>query len=336
MATNTFFSTNQVWQNGVRQLETSDPVLGGPDGVSNTAPRQLAWRTDFLLGALELVFGKFMLESGGLPVKLVTPVNSGGTGLVSIGNGNYLRGGPNNTFVQVTPKEMIDGLNVIVRFSTIPDSNQGPVIYVDRIGYMEWQTFGSWSGYATVDIGALVIGTTIAARAKEIELIGGTFSKSKYPGLWAWAQANGHVVAANVWRNKIFKFVDLGGDNFKAPDLRDTFIRATGTDTDSANARELGSYQGDAMRRLYGSFAGVSYSTYSNQPGSHWFNDQPLFKRINDGDTGWTYPQVTIDASQSTLQMRTTAIRFDTAMVSPTSTETRSSNTAFHLRLCSF
>lgn len=37
-----------VWEIGIRQIETSDPVMGGINGVTNTAPRQLANRTLFL------------------------------------------------------------------------------------------------------------------------------------------------------------------------------------------------------------------------------------------------------------------------------------------------
>lgn len=229
---------------------------------------------------------------------------------------------------------IVDGIKVV---GSTPSTKIGDVVYViDKACFMRWQTIGSWTGYASDALMSKVDGTTVNPAPNEIDLIGGTYSKSSYPALWAKVQVNNHVVAANVWRDKIFKFVDLGGDNFKVPDLRNTFIRATGTDADSSNARELGSYQGDAMRRLYGAFSGISYSSYSNEPGSSWFNDQPLFKRINDGDTGWTNSQVTTDASQSTLRMRTTAIRFDTAMVSPASTETRTVNTAFHLRLCAY
>ena len=39
-----------VWEPGVRQIETSDPVMGGANGVTNTAPRQLANRTLYLKG----------------------------------------------------------------------------------------------------------------------------------------------------------------------------------------------------------------------------------------------------------------------------------------------
>ena len=41
-----------IWES-VRQLETSDPVMGGENGVSNTAPRQLANRTFWLKTELD-------------------------------------------------------------------------------------------------------------------------------------------------------------------------------------------------------------------------------------------------------------------------------------------
>lgn len=38
----------EIWEDGIRQLETTDPVVGGEDGVDNIAPRQLANRTLWL------------------------------------------------------------------------------------------------------------------------------------------------------------------------------------------------------------------------------------------------------------------------------------------------
>lgn len=41
------------WEDGIYQLETSDPVLGGPDGIDNLQARQLANRTGYLKGKIE-------------------------------------------------------------------------------------------------------------------------------------------------------------------------------------------------------------------------------------------------------------------------------------------
>ncbi|WP_208454916.1 gp53-like domain-containing protein [Burkholderia multivorans] len=41
------------WEDGIYQLETSDPVVGGPDGIDNLQAKQLANRTRYLKKAIE-------------------------------------------------------------------------------------------------------------------------------------------------------------------------------------------------------------------------------------------------------------------------------------------
>ncbi|MCY9846693.1 phage tail protein [Pectobacterium jejuense] len=41
-------SENPLWVDGIYQIETSDPVAGGPDGVSNRQAKELASRTSYL------------------------------------------------------------------------------------------------------------------------------------------------------------------------------------------------------------------------------------------------------------------------------------------------
>lgn len=51
---------------GVYQLETTDPVLGGPGGISNAQAQALANRTLYLKDAIEALSGEdIMAESGG-------------------------------------------------------------------------------------------------------------------------------------------------------------------------------------------------------------------------------------------------------------------------------
>lgn len=42
-----------TWESGVYQIETTDPVVGGPDGVSNVQAKQLGNRTAYLKQKLE-------------------------------------------------------------------------------------------------------------------------------------------------------------------------------------------------------------------------------------------------------------------------------------------
>lgn len=41
------------WEDGIYQIEVSDPVLGGPDGISNRQAKQLASRTSYLKQKVE-------------------------------------------------------------------------------------------------------------------------------------------------------------------------------------------------------------------------------------------------------------------------------------------
>ncbi|EJA4342547.1 phage tail protein, partial [Escherichia coli] len=41
------------WEDGIYQIEVSDPVLGGPDGISNRQGKQLASRTLYLKQQVE-------------------------------------------------------------------------------------------------------------------------------------------------------------------------------------------------------------------------------------------------------------------------------------------
>jgi len=43
-----YLNETPAWEEGIRMLETTDPVLGGPDGPDNIAPSQLANRTGWL------------------------------------------------------------------------------------------------------------------------------------------------------------------------------------------------------------------------------------------------------------------------------------------------
>lgn len=57
-------SETSVWEAGIRQLDEADPVQGGPGGVSNLQPRQLANRTLYLKNLVEaLGTGKLDIAS---------------------------------------------------------------------------------------------------------------------------------------------------------------------------------------------------------------------------------------------------------------------------------
>lgn len=65
------------WTPGVYQLETSDPVLGGPDGIDNLQAKQLANRTRWLRNQ-KLSRGDFGLGGSSAPVAAVDTVGLAG------------------------------------------------------------------------------------------------------------------------------------------------------------------------------------------------------------------------------------------------------------------
>lgn len=139
-------------------------------------------------------------------------------------------------------------MNVIPYLSAIPSQKIADAALIKGIGLMEWVEVtgaGAFIGYRSLRCGALEFGTTTAPRGYEADLVGGLGSKTTQASIWAWAQEQGHSVAAASWSAKVFKFADVDGNTFRFPDMRDIFPRFMGTDADTLAARALGSLQGD-------------------------------------------------------------------------------------------
>lgn len=54
-----------TWESTINQIETTDPVLGGTDGVVNKGPRQLANRTQYLKKHVDNVEAAMSSAAGG-------------------------------------------------------------------------------------------------------------------------------------------------------------------------------------------------------------------------------------------------------------------------------
>jgi len=91
--------------------------------------------------------------------------------------------------------------------------------------------------------GRTVYGHTVVPLANEIDAVGGIVSKSAYAGLWGYALENNLVVSETDWADNIGArwFVDVSDSQFRVPDLRNYFLRFTGTVAGSGNVRGLGS-----------------------------------------------------------------------------------------------
>lgn len=206
-------------------------------------------------------------------------------------------------------------------YPTAPATNVGPLVYViDRQQILHWQTVGSFTGYISPDVGRFIWGTSVTARPDEVDLIGQTVDRTnaRFRALIAWAEANSHMVASGSWVAGTFKFSVISGNNVRLPDLRNQFIRATGTDADTANARALGSLQGDAIRNIKGTYGNAAWRDQSNSWGE---------------ETGAFRAEYRAGVSAGGSNNMGTVLTFDAARVVPTSTENRPVNTALHPRI---
>src|SRR5450830_170553 len=128
----------------------------------------------------------------------------------------------------------------------IPAEKAQDVIYIIGVGMMEWVDVvgtGAFSGYRCLEVGRPEFGSTASPRGYELDMTGGLAPKAAYASLWAWAQQNGHSVTTATWTAKVFKFADVDATYFRLPDLRDMFLRFTGTNADTSAVRALGSNQ---------------------------------------------------------------------------------------------
>ncbi len=137
----------------------------------------------------------------------------------------------------------------IPKFATRPVTNVGPVIYVeDQMTLMHWVSTAFFTGYRSPFSGKLEFGWTPTPLPWQVEAIGNTLNETDHGGVIARFRESGLTVALGSWVAGEYKIADMGGGEWKAPDMRDMFLRFTGTDADTANARILGSKQGDAFK----------------------------------------------------------------------------------------
>lgn len=157
----------------------------------------------------------------------------------------------------------------IYSINALPNTDKGPIIVAETAEIWRWAASAYFTGYRSPLCGRPVDGHTAAPLPSEVDATGGVLSKTAYAGLWGYAQENSLVLTQANWTASIggHYFVDVDANTFRVPDLRNMFRRYTGTDADTANARALGSFKSDTLKKHAHNLS----SATSSQGGSLWY-----------------------------------------------------------------
>ncbi|WP_368649967.1 hypothetical protein ABRY95_13745 [Castellaniella ginsengisoli] len=231
----------------------------------------------------------------------------------------------NNVVDTARASQYFDALVQTIRSQAIPGmtfaevdalvDDQGPIIVTD-MGCMPWvwTETAYFEGYRNPLCATIPQHFAATARAWEMPVTGGVWSESdpKQRRLIAWFREQGLTVASESWAKGWGRIADLGGGDWKAPDLQDVFLRMAGTDADTANARTTGTYQADALQNITGT------------TGRYWGVD------ATPSDSGaFAYTNKTTSQLSSTSgPAYPSRSSFDASRVARTSTETRSASSA--------
>lgn len=271
-------SESAVWESGIYQLEVTDPVLGGPTGVSNTQAKQLGNRTlwlkqevDSLVDSVDdLISAVSIIESDVAAIK--------NTGLLTNGLMSFNKGVEKITSPSaITSANVAGKLYVIAPSSglvnvSLPSALTYPAGAMITIAVVEGSTSYpnamvsfTGSGSTLVNYSYLNIGDSVTVVANPdtnewIFLPGRTdipigvvvdCLTTDIP--YGYLVANGATVSRTSYKrlfNKIGVTYGIGDgvSTFNLPDCRGVFRRGLDSGRGFDSGRILGSYQADELK----------------------------------------------------------------------------------------
>lgn len=208
--------------------------------------------------------------------------------------------------------------------ASLPTTDKGPIYVAERKDIWTWVNTAYYTGYRSPLCGAIEYGHTTSPLPWQLDAMGGRVLKSDHPRLLAYAQENALLVPAASWVAGALVYADEG-TQIRLPDLQNMFLRFTGADVDTANARVLGKRQADASQKVMGTInarGGIADST-----GSLTSADGAFSFSFRKGQVG------NFNVALGTTAAINDLIQLDTSTVIRTASETRPLSTAVVPRL---
>ncbi|HGO6308130.1 TPA: phage tail protein [Neisseria gonorrhoeae] len=274
------------WETGIYQLETSDPVMGGADGIDNRQAKQLGNRTLWLKNELELMsrtipaaVTKSDAVNSDSSATVATSkavkaaydkavaAESAATGAVKT-SGNQDIGGNKTFTAAATFKGGAFVADSVADFAAnqwlqIGSNNVNSYFYNKKSGkYLSMRNDGElrYDGKRllnTDDLSGMVPSGTVLYFAGQTAPAG-------------WLKANGAAVSRTAYA-ALFAAIGTtyglgdGRSTFNLPDLRGEFIRGWDDGRGVDTPRPMGSAQVDAVRQHY---HGIGYISPNNDDGA--------------------------------------------------------------------
>lgn len=206
----------ETFEPGIYQLEMTDPVQGGPNGIDNLQAKQLANRTKWLKAAIDVILGSTFVAAKAL--KLANARNIGGVSFDGSSNinlpgvnteGNQNTSGNAATATKLANARTINGISF--------DGSQDITIQID-----------------SVVAGSVIYLAKNTAPTGYLKANGAAVSRTTYANLFA---AIGTTFGAGD-----------GSTTFNLPDLRGEFLRAWDDSRGIDTGRVFGSWQADEIK----------------------------------------------------------------------------------------
>ena len=143
------------------------------------------------------------------------------------------------------------GLSKFAVGDDLPTTDIGPIWHDSYNSLMTWQTFNAngaaYTGYASIDIGRLVLESQPTPRAGWVKSGVSNLSKTAYAALWNWAVHNGIAVASGGWVAGELMYADNGDGTFRVADVRGEFPRFWDAGRGIDTGRAFGTSQGGTV-----------------------------------------------------------------------------------------
>ncbi|ELL3160429.1 tail fiber protein [Escherichia coli] len=307
------------WEDGIYQIEVSDPVLGGPDGISNRQAKQLASRTSYL---------KQQVEKGGSDlakhIAAADPHTQYATKASPTFTGTPTAPTPaanDNSKKLVTTEFVARAIAALA--GTVPET-------LDTLKELA-DALGNDPNFATTVLNKLAEklakdqnGADIPDKAAFLQNLGlgeGSALPVGVPVPWpsatpptGWLKCNGAAFSAEDYPNLAKAYPTL-----KLPDLRGEFIRGWDGGKGVDSGRTLLSAQGDAIRNITGV---VGYSSIGDSQG--------LLGYVSGAFSASESKAPALSGASASGYQRSLYANFNASAVVPTANENRPRNIAFN------